>query len=75
MSDRAAAVLEFLIQYRADRGVAPTYREIAQACGISSTSVVRYYLDYLERHQYIRRLEGVARGIVLVPQSEGDQCG
>jgi repressor LexA len=62
---KAETVLQFIKDYKNERGIAPTYREIGQGCDIRSTSVVRYYLDYLERKGYIKRLDGVARGIVL----------
>jgi SOS-response transcriptional repressor LexA len=42
-------VLRYIILYkRRHDGVAPTVREIMDACGISSTSVVAYHLKRLE---------------------------
>jgi repressor LexA len=52
-----------------DRGYPPTIRDIASGCAISSTSVVKYNLDILERNGYIRRHGEIARGIELITHS------
>ena len=73
MNGKASEVLNFIKQYKRQRGVAPSYREIGQACGLASTSVVGYYLAKLEVHRKIVRLKGVSRGILL--QSEAEDRG
>ena len=40
-------------------------------CGVSSTSVVDYNLNILEREGYIRRRRGVSRGVCLTERSFG----
>jgi SOS-response transcriptional repressor LexA len=41
-------VYDFIIKYKQRHdGVSPTFSEISKACGISSTSGVRHYLDSL----------------------------
>ena len=65
MDDRTGQVYKFLRSYHKKHGIAPTFREIGQACGINSTSNVRYHLDLLERAGLIERKPGVARGIVV----------
>lgn len=51
-------VYEFIVAYKcAHDGNAPTFREIQEGCGISSTSMVLYYLDKLEKRGLIRRPE------------------
>jgi SOS-response transcriptional repressor LexA len=46
---RQAEVFDFIVRYKTDNdGLSPTYREIGEECGISSTSVVRYYLVKLQ---------------------------
>jgi SOS-response transcriptional repressor LexA len=64
ISQPAAQVLEYL----AGCAIPPTHREIQQACGISSTSVVAYYLEQLEEAGLIRRPagKGSSRNIVVV---------
>ena len=41
-------------------------REIAEAMGITSTSVVNYHLEQLEKLGKIKRTDGAARFIKLV---------
>lgn len=43
-------VYQFICAFKRDHdGVSPSVSEIGEGCGISSTSVVRYCLDSLER--------------------------
>ena len=45
-----ASIFHFIISYKTENdGLSPTYREICEECGISSTSVVRYHLLKLEQ--------------------------
>lgn len=66
ISERTRRVLFYLKAYKAAYDSAPTYREIAVACGLSTTSLARYHLDLLERAGLIKRRPNVARGIVIV---------
>ena len=51
-------VYEFIVAYKqAHDGNSPTIREIGAACGISSTSVVVYWLQRLQRDGLIHRPE------------------
>lgn len=52
-----------------DSGYPPSIRDIQQGCGISSTSVVDYNLNILEKEGYIRRHHEVSRGIELLNSS------
>jgi repressor LexA len=52
-----------------DKSYPPTVRDILNGCNISSTSVVDYNLDILEREGYIRRHPGISRGIELISES------
>lgn len=60
---------KFIHSFWEDRGYPPTIRDIVKGCGISSTSVVNYNLNILEREGYIRRHSEVARGIELTARS------
>jgi SOS-response transcriptional repressor LexA len=67
---RTTQILQFLHTYHAAHGYAPTYREIADACGLASTSGVALPLMKLEKAGEItqaRSGKGVAlpRGIVI----------
>ncbi|MCC7368894.1 MAG: transcriptional repressor LexA [Chloroflexi bacterium] len=68
LSDRQQRILDFLAEYTSDHGYPPSIREIGQAVGISSTSVVDYNLRALERSGMIRRDREVSRGLGLVGQ-------
>ena len=59
-------VLEFLKTYNLSTGRAPTIREIAHSCYISSTSMVTSSLKRLEEERLISRLPGVPRGIKVL---------
>ena len=69
MSERQQKILEFVMEYTADHGYPPSIREIGQAVGISSTSVVDYNLRALERSGLIRRDREVSRGLGVVGQT------
>lgn len=65
LSERQSKILSFLKTFTLDNGYPPTIREIGKAVGISSTSVVNYNLDALQRAGYIYRDRTVSRGIRL----------
>lgn len=70
--ERLCAIYHFICEYKMKHdGASPTFREIGKACGITSTSVVRYNLSTLEGQGLIT-VEGGrrARGIT-VTGSEG----
>ena len=72
LSDRHKRILMVLEDYQENVGYPPSIREICTETGISSTSVVNYYLGQLEEMKYIERDNHVSRGIRLVrPISEG----
>jgi repressor LexA len=62
---RIERAYQFIRGYLAEHGYGPSTREIGDACGISSTSIVDYYLEDLERQGRITRTRGIARSIVL----------
>ncbi len=66
LSERQNKILEFVRTFTLDNGYPPTIREIGKAVGISSTSVVNYNLDALQRSGHIYRDRTVSRGIRLV---------
>jgi repressor LexA len=66
LSDRQRRILDFVERYTGEHGYPPSIREIGQAAGISSTSVVDYNLRVLEREGQIRRDREVSRGLGLI---------
>lgn len=66
LSQRQQKILEFLGEFINQNRFPPTIREIGERVGISSTSVVKYNLDALEKKGYIERDRDISRGIRLV---------
>jgi repressor LexA len=65
LSNRHISVLKFLVKYLDENGRPPSIREIGDATEISSTSVVNYYLEQLDKMGYIERDGRVSRGLRL----------
>ncbi|MGD8397806.1 MAG: transcriptional repressor LexA [Anaerolineae bacterium] len=66
LSERQQGILEFIRDFIWENQFPPTIRQIGEEVGISSTSVVKYNLDALERKGYIERDPEISRGIRLV---------
>ncbi len=69
LSAKQQNMVLFIRSFWAEQGYPPTVRDIVSGCGISSTSVVDYNLDILEREGYIRRHSGISRGIELLTRT------
>ena len=69
LSSKQQHIIDFIRRFLVDRGYPPTIRDILNGCGLSSTSVVDYNLDILEKEGYIRRHREVSRGIELPHRS------
>lgn len=67
LSPRQSDVLEFVAESLETRHVPPTYREMADALGISSTNGVADHVKALVRKGYLSKVDegGVARGLQL----------
>ena len=65
ITDKHKKVLEFVNDYQTEFGRPPSIREIGEKVKISSTSVVNYYLEQLEKNGYIERDDRVSRGMRL----------
>ena len=65
LSERQKSMLAFIAKFVDGNNYPPTIREIGTACGISSTSVVKYNLTKLERGKLIKRDKEVSRGLSL----------
>ena len=73
LNDKARAILGYIQRYAREHGYPPTIREIGEEFSIASTNGVRYYLDRLEGHEYIRRNEKISRGIELMGPAESSR--
>lgn len=65
LSEKHIRILQFLADYQAKNNRPPSIREICSEVEISSTSVVNYDLDQLERRGFIIRDGRVSRGLRL----------
>ena len=71
LTERQRDILQFIRQFQAERGVAPTHREICDRFGFSSYGTVYKHLSLLEKKGLIRRDWNQKRGVELV-DSERD---
>ena len=58
-------ILNYIRQFLDEKGYAPTVRDIAKGCNISTPSVVQHHLNKLEDEGHIRRDPTVFRSIQL----------
>lgn len=65
LSPRQQDMIKFIGRFTDERHYPPTIREIGEAVGISSTSVVNYNLNKLEKEGHIMRDLKVSRGVRL----------
>ena len=63
LGERHQKILDFIQEYQHQYKHPPSIREIGESCDISSTSVVNYYLDQLEKNGYIERDRKISRGL------------
>lgn len=66
LGERHRKILDFISQYQREQGHPPSIREIGEAVGISSPSVVNYYLDQLEKSGLLVRDRKVSRGFSFI---------
>jgi SOS-response transcriptional repressor LexA len=59
-------VWSFIKEFRKEHPYGPTLREIQKAVGVSSPSMVIWYLDKLEKAGRIRRERRLSRSIVVL---------
>lgn len=65
LSTRQKKILDFIEKFINEHGYPPTIREIGEAVGIASTSVVNYNLNKLVERGHIEREPEVSRGLRL----------
>lgn len=69
LGERHQKILDFIQEYQRQYRHPPSIREIGENCGISSTSVVNYYLDQLEKTGHIERDRKISRGLRVISQT------
>jgi len=70
LSTRQQKILDFIRRFSREHGFPPTIREIGEQVGITSTSVVSYNLNALEKKKRIERDRSVSRGLRLVEHTD-----
>jgi len=65
LSSTRENILQFIHGFIDERGYSPTVRDILKGCEISSTAVVQYHLDVLEKEGRIHRDPEIFRSIRL----------
>ena len=81
LSPRQRDVLDFIASTLAHRQVPPTYREIGDALGISSTNGVADHVKALIKKGYVKKIEsgpdgpGIARGLQLTDKAGSKRRG
>jgi repressor LexA len=66
LTERQKEILEFVHEYRRERGIAPTHREICDRFGYSSYGTVYKHLKLLQDKGFLRRDWNQKRGIELI---------
>ena len=69
LGEKHERILDFIQKYQREHKHPPSIREIGENCGISSTSVVNYYLDQLEKNWNIERDRKISRGLRVTGQT------
>ncbi len=65
ISAKQQQILKYVADFIRDRGYAPSVREVAKSCAISSPSIAQYHLNILKQKGYISRDRNVSRSIDL----------
>lgn len=71
LGERHLKILEVLAKFQ-NKGYPPSIRDICEETGITSTSVVNYYLEQLEKWGYIERDRKISRGVRIMPEKLDD---
>jgi repressor LexA len=73
LSKRQQSIIKYIDRFLTDNNYPPSIRDIQAGCSISSTSVVDYNLNILERKGYLRRHAEISRGIELLQRTRGTE--
>lgn len=66
LTERQAKVLQFIVIYHGQHGYSPSYREIQEHFGFSSTTAVMGHLKALEKKGKIKITPKINRSIVIL---------
>lgn len=71
LTDRQAAILNFIIDFAEERGYPPTIPEIQREFGIKSPNGVNNHIKALTRKGYIKRDSSRARALEIIGKRDG----
>lgn len=66
---RERAILDFITQFIERYGYAPTLKEIGEACNMHSPATIHEHIEKLRAKGFIRKIDGVARGLEVVKEN------
>jgi repressor LexA len=74
LTKRQAQILEFVTQHIANNNYAPSYREIGEHFGLSSTATIAEHVEALKTKGYLSHEENLARSLqpMAVANNEND---
>lgn len=73
LSNRQDSILDFIHHFVDTNQFPPSVRDIQAGCNISSTSVVDYNLQILQREGFLRRRPEISRGIELLYENDSSE--
>ena len=68
LSDRQRQILRCIYDHHLKHGFPPTIREIGEAVGMTSTSVINYNLTRLVQYGLLARRSDISRSVTLQPE-------
>ena len=72
LTPRQKKVLRVVVAHIDLHGFAPTIVEVSEAMGLNHKMASYAYLNALEAKGYVRRTPGVARGLVMLRDEDGN---
>lgn len=73
LTKRQAQILEYVTDYISRNNYAPSYREIGQHFGLSSTATIAEHIESLKQKGYLSHEENLARSLQVNPSSLTDE--
>lgn len=67
LTKKQTLIMEYIVSYVKEKGYAPSYREVGEHLGISSTATVHEHVKNLERKGYLKNDAEGARSIDVEP--------
>lgn len=71
LTPKQKQVLDFILQYQAEKGYAPSQQEIAKSFGFSSLGTVQHYLNQLGEQGLLQKEWNARRGLSVLQDSPG----